>query len=67
MHGPAAGPSPALRRIREEIIADPANRDATAAGLQPLYTVHPDSRIVLIGQAPGARAQRSGVPWSDPC
>jgi uracil-DNA glycosylase len=65
MHGPAAGLSPALRRIREEIIADPANRDATAAGLQPLYTVHPDARIVLIGQAPGARAQESGIAWND--
>jgi hypothetical protein len=51
MDGSTTGTSPALQRIREEIIADPANRDATAAGLQPIYTAHPAARIVLIGQA----------------
>lgn len=66
MDGSATETSPALRRIREEIIADPANRDATAAGLQPIYTAHPAAQIVLIGQAPGTRAQRSGIPWNDP-
>jgi uracil-DNA glycosylase len=66
MDGSATRTSPALQRIREETIADPANRDATAAGLQPIYTAHPAARIVLIGQAPGTRAQRSGIPWNDP-
>ncbi|MBN9113538.1 MAG: uracil-DNA glycosylase family protein [Pseudonocardia sp.] len=66
MDGSTTGTSAVLEWIREEIIADPANRAATAAGLLPLYTAHPSARIVLIGQAPGTRAQRSGIPWDDP-
>ncbi|MCB0675667.1 MAG: uracil-DNA glycosylase family protein, partial [Saprospiraceae bacterium] len=27
---------------------------------------HPDSRLVIVGQAPGRRVHESGVPWDDP-
>ncbi|WP_245607063.1 uracil-DNA glycosylase family protein [Pseudonocardia spinosispora] len=63
---PAGRSNAALRGIYEEILADPDNVEATRAGLRPVYTAHPEARILLIGQAPGSRAQRSGVPWDDP-
>lgn len=34
-------------------------------GWQPLYAVSASAKIAVIGQAPGHRAQRSGVPWDD--
>lgn len=34
-------------------------------GARPLLQASASSRIVIIGQAPGAAAHRSGVPWDD--
>lgn len=31
----------------------------------PILTAHTDSRIVLIGQAPGLKVHKSGIPWDD--
>ena len=36
-----------------------------AAGPRPLVQCGRTARIVIIGQAPGARAHASGVPWDD--
>ena len=35
------------------------------AGCRPVMAAHPDSRLVLIGQAPGLKVHESGVPWQD--
>ena len=32
---------------------------------RPVLRVHPESRILLVGQAPGSRVHASGVPWDD--
>lgn len=58
--------SDALAQIRARIIDDPSNAWAKKAGWAPLYTAAPTSRIAIIGQAPGRRAQESGIPWDDP-
>ncbi|MDX6276256.1 MAG: hypothetical protein QOJ72_384 [Nocardioidaceae bacterium] len=58
--------SDALAEIRARIIEDPANAWAKELGWAPLYTAAPTSRIAIIGQAPGRRAQESGIPWDDP-
>jgi len=34
-------------------------------GPKPLLAASPQSRVLLIGQAPGRVAHESGVPWSD--
>ncbi len=54
-----------LDAIREAIISDPANATATEARWKPLYAADVNARVVIIGQAPGLRAQESGVPWDD--
>jgi uracil-DNA glycosylase len=56
---------PTLRSVRAAIVRDPDNVWATDQGWQPLYSAHPDARIVIVGQAPGRRAQLSGIPWDD--
>ncbi|RMA66071.1 uracil-DNA glycosylase family protein [Ulvibacter antarcticus] len=35
-------------------------------GPRPIVAAHPDSRIVIIGQAPGTKVHKTGVPWDDP-
>ena len=34
-------------------------------GVNPVLCVHPKSKIVIIGQAPGSKVHESGVPWQD--
>nr|WP_321245417.1 uracil-DNA glycosylase family protein [uncultured Psychroserpens sp.] len=36
-----------------------------ALGPRPIATGHPDSKIVIIGQAPGTKVHASGIPWDD--
>jgi len=54
-----------LDRIRAEITDHPSNSWARDLGYTPLYTAGPGARIALIGQAPGRKAQESGIPWND--
>jgi uracil-DNA glycosylase len=55
----------ALAEIREEITNDPANAWARELNYAPVYSAAPAARVVVVGQAPGRRAQESGVPWHD--
>ncbi len=34
-------------------------------GPRPVLQAHPSARLLIIGQAPGARVHESGVPWQD--
>lgn len=34
-------------------------------GVRPVFTVHPEARINIIGQAPGRKVHESGIPWDD--
>lgn len=51
--------------IFRAIKADPQNAEYTAAGIDPLYSVAADARVMVIGQAPGRIAQDTRTPWND--
>ncbi|TNJ47152.1 uracil-DNA glycosylase family protein [Tamlana fucoidanivorans] len=34
-------------------------------GPRPVVSAHQDSKIVIIGQAPGTKVHASGIPWND--
>lgn len=34
-------------------------------GPRPVLAAHPDSKIVIIGQAPGTKVHATGIPWDD--
>jgi len=55
-----------LKEIFEAIKADPQNINYTNKGIEPLYSVHKEAKICIIGQAPGIRAQESRLFWNDP-
>ena len=61
-----SGPDPdPFARLRHDLICDPTNKTLREEGRNPVYTAGPAARIAVIGQAPGRRAQASGVPWDD--
>ena len=35
-------------------------------GPRPIVTAHIDSKIAIVGQAPGSKVHQSGIPWDDP-
>ena len=60
MPGPA-GTDDLLASIRAcTVCADHLN-----AGPRPIVQFSPTSRLVIVGQAPGARVHASGIPWDD--
>ncbi|MEI9498344.1 uracil-DNA glycosylase family protein [Lactococcus lactis subsp. lactis] len=54
-----------FKEIFEAIKADPQNKKYTKDGIEPLYSVHKEAKICIIGQA-GIRAQESRLFWNDP-
>jgi len=34
-------------------------------GARPVVTAHKESKIIIIGQAPGIKVHNSGIPWDD--
>lgn len=51
--------------IFQAIKADPQNAEYTAAGIDPLYAVAEDARVMVIGQAPSHIAQETRIPRND--
>ena len=35
-------------------------------GTRPVFSIHPKSKVLIIGQAPGRKVHETGVPWDDP-
>ncbi|MFD0704891.1 uracil-DNA glycosylase family protein [Alloscardovia venturai] len=65
-HHPDHQDTPRVQVIVDEMMAHDMNRDFTSQGIKPLLSIHPQARIVLIGQAPGHFAQDTLTPWNDP-
>ncbi len=54
-----------FKKIYLAIEHDPSNESMRSQGFSPLYTAGAKAKIVIIGQAPGLRAQRLMRPWQD--
>ena len=44
---------------------DPMNEAYTSKGIPPLFKASKEARIVIVGQAPGRKAQETGLFWND--
>ena len=55
-----------IEQLIADIMADEQNASYTQRGIKPLFTVPKTARINIVGQAPGIRAQESGLYWNDP-
>lgn len=54
-----------IENIRSEIMNHIDNIGMTENGIVPLFTASRTAKIIIIGQAPGIKAQNSGIPWDD--
>ncbi len=50
------------KQIRQCTLCEPA----LPQGANPVFSASPDARILVVGQAPGIRVHRSGIPFDDP-
>lgn len=55
-----------FEKIKKEIMADPINESYTEKGIPPLFRASKDARIVIVGQAPGRKAEETRLFWNDP-
>lgn len=54
-----------FEKIKQEIMADTMNDFYTRKGIPPLFKASKDARIVIIGQAPGQKAEETRLFWND--
>ncbi|MDD9149592.1 uracil-DNA glycosylase family protein [Sporolactobacillus sp. CQH2019] len=54
-----------LKDIFNRIKADPENIQFTNKDIEPLYYAASTAKILIIGQAPGKRAQNTKIIWND--
>ena len=54
-----------FQKIHEEIVNDSMNQNYTAQGIEPLYAVSEEAQLLIVGQAPGQKAQDSHRLFND--
>jgi len=54
-----------IQKLMKKIEADPQNTEYTKAGIQPLFSAPRRAKILIVGQAPGIKAQESRLFWND--
>lgn len=54
-----------MDKLLEEISACTACEKFLEHGVNPVISASPESKIVIIGQAPGRIVHNTGVPWND--
>jgi uracil-DNA glycosylase len=54
-----------MKRLLEEIRGCTICQAHLPLGPRPIVSLHPKSKILIIGQAPGTKVHASGVPWDD--
>lgn len=54
-----------MKQLLTEISECNICKDHLPLGPRPVVSCHPNSKIVIIGQAPGTKVHASGIPWDD--
>ncbi len=54
-----------MKKLRQQIAQCTVCQDHLAQGVRPVVSIDKKSKILIIGQAPGARVHLSGIPWDD--
>lgn len=54
-----------FEEIKQKIMDDPMNASYTQRGIPPLFKASKEARIVIVGQAPGRRAEETRLFWND--
>lgn len=51
--------------VTEKLKQDTRNLAYTQRGIPPVYQIHPEAKILVIGQAPGKKVEESLIPFHD--
>lgn len=54
-----------VQKIFDEIMADKENNEFTDAGIEPLFSAPQNAKVMIVGQAPGIKAQEARKYWFD--
>lgn len=54
-----------LEQLKQQIMADAENKKYTDEGIEPLFSAPRTAKILIIGQAPGIKAQQSKIFFKD--
>ena len=54
-----------IRDIKEKLKKDERNKSYSKRGIDPIFQVNKDSKILIIGQAPGKRVEETGILFND--
>ena len=52
-------------KIKNALISDERNSDYSKRGILPIYQVSEEAKVLIIGQAPGAKVEENGIPFMD--
>lgn len=54
-----------MRDLLQDIRQCSICKDHLVLGPRPILSGHPNSKIMIVGQAPGSKVHASGIPWDD--
>ena len=54
-----------INKIKEVIKNDPRNKEYTKRGKGPIFQLNKESKILIIGQAPGKKVEETGILFDD--
>ena len=54
-----------FEQLKQEIMADSDNKKYTDVGIEPLFSTPNTTKILIVGQAPGIKAQESKIFFND--
>ena len=54
-----------MNNLLNEIKGCKICKDQLVLGLRPVLNAHEKSKVLIIGQAPGTKVHKSGIPWDD--
>ena len=62
---PQSARKPTLEALKKEIRACQVCAQHLPLGPRPIIQISQSAKVLIIGQAPGAKVHDSGVPWDD--
>lgn len=54
-----------IRDIKEKLKKDERNKSYSKRGIDPIFQINKDSKILIIGQAPGKKVEETGILFND--
>lgn len=54
-----------MKKLIQEITGCTTCSEHLELGPRPVFSIHKNSKIAIIGQAPGLAVHKSGIPWDD--